>query len=77
VWGVGLSHEIRNVVEAETVPRVEGSRDTVVSARRYSFHRGLRPDHARKDNVGTQEAPSGPTIGHVGGARQGRTGALP
>jgi hypothetical protein len=54
VWGVLLSLENHNSVEAETVSNVEGNM-CGPAMRGVTLCRGRRTHHARKDHVGTWE----------------------
>ena len=74
--GVGLSHVIEEIAEVETVPKVEGYMCGTDIARGRSLCRGLRPHHASKEHVGTQEALSRPPGGSGGSWWRGKPGAI-
>jgi len=75
MWGVGLSHEIGNIVEAETVLNVEGSMQAIVKAR--WFHSAGVEGHITDERMSLE--PRKPRRGlrlvTEGGVRQGTTRA--
>jgi hypothetical protein len=74
MWGVGLSHEIGNIAEAETVLNVEGSMQAIVKAR--WLHSVGVEGHITDERMSLE--PRKPRRGlrlvTEGGVRQGTTG---
>ena len=72
LWGVGLSHVITEIAEAETVATVEGYHVRCRHREAPSLCRGRRPHHAGKDRTGTQEALVHPPVVTAGAGGEGQ-----